>query len=748
MGRKKKMERWGIFVKKHLIFLWTLGLLLACLIPVGASAEGEEPCEHTYTFVSNEDGTHTEKCSKCGDAHEPTGCSLGDYVFDTNTETHSKTCSACGYKQTGACSFSGFTHDVGKQTHSRTCSVCNGTQSQGCTYSNYTHISDTNTHTKECTVCGDEQTVACEFASYTHIVLTNTHTKKCIYCENLQTENCAFTGFTSDGDALTHSKQCTRCGNTITEGCTFGDYAHVAGSETHKRTCSICGNTPVEACSFGNYTHIDGEEKHSKTCSKCGDIQKEACSGGTPSCNEKAKCSSCGAPYGQPQHTGPRSYQSSSNGTHTVRCSACDEVVETGVSCSTNLPQNAATCTKKAKCDLCEGSYGEPLGHLLGSNGCQRTNCDCTVNHNSLWVAGDTSVTCAECGKRFDATPVSSIAFNVTGYGYGLPISGLEATTETSGVQVTSVTATAETRARSATFEAGKPYRITVAYSILPGYVKASTTIPTTINGNPVDENGAVTFAALEQVFTITYNLGGGTHSNPTSYTASQLPLALQNPTKANCTFNGWTGDTDKLDANNRIKEGTTGNLTFTANWKATVTFDKNGHGNETASQIVECGKKCPTPADPIDADYVFQGWYTEAACTNRYDFATPVTQNITLYAKWAEAYTLTFVGNGGTDFGSIQVEKNSTVDLTKYKPVRSGYWFYGWYRTEALKSTDRVSFLKMDADKAVYAKWKKIDPTNPRTGDAQHPELAGGILVLSALGLGAAVTGRKRRKI
>lgn len=43
--------------------------------------------------------------------------------------------------------------------------------------------------------------------------------------------------------------------------------------------------------------------------------------------------------------------------------------------------------------------------------------------------------------------------------------------------------------------------------------------------------------------------------------------------------------------------------------------------------------------ASPLITGYTFAGWYTEEKLTNKYDFAAPVTGNITLYAKWTRNY-------------------------------------------------------------------------------------------------------------
>jgi uncharacterized repeat protein (TIGR02543 family) len=65
------------------------------------------------------------------------------------------------------------------------------------------------------------------------------------------------------------------------------------------------------------------------------------------------------------------------------------------------------------------------------------------------------------------------------------------------------------------------------------------------------------------------------------------------------------------------------------------VTFNMNGVGTAPNTQVVGKGLTAAKPDDPTDSGYTFGGWYTDAECTVAYDFATPVTANITLYARW-----------------------------------------------------------------------------------------------------------------
>lgn len=66
-----------------------------------------------------------------------------------------------------------------------------------------------------------------------------------------------------------------------------------------------------------------------------------------------------------------------------------------------------------------------------------------------------------------------------------------------------------------------------------------------------------------------------------------------------------------------------------------TVTFETNG-GNEIESIIVEKDQLFELPT-PIKEGMAFQGWYTDKKLNNKFDSETPITKDITLYAKWGD---------------------------------------------------------------------------------------------------------------
>ena len=66
------------------------------------------------------------------------------------------------------------------------------------------------------------------------------------------------------------------------------------------------------------------------------------------------------------------------------------------------------------------------------------------------------------------------------------------------------------------------------------------------------------------------------------------------------------------------------------------VTFDQNYEGAPTPKEKnVGKGTAVSEPSTPTREGYTFEGWYTDRQFTNKYDFATLVTEDITLYAKW-----------------------------------------------------------------------------------------------------------------
>ena len=141
-----------------------------------------------------------------------------------------------------------------------------------------------------------------------------------------------------------------------------------------------------------------------------------------------------------------------------------------------------------------------------------------------------------------------------------------------------------------------------------------------------------------------------------------------------------------------------------------TITFNSND-GTSVASQNVNAGEKLTEPSTPTKEGFTFDGWYEDSTFSKKFDFNTPITDNMTLYAKWIEnKYTLTFDANGGSG------EMTPIADLTgEYTIPANGFTapdgkkFKGWSLT---KDGEIVTKVTMDKDVKVYAIWEAIPVT------------------------------------
>lgn len=129
-------------------------------------------------------------------------------------------------------------------------------------------------------------------------------------------------------------------------------------------------------------------------------------------------------------------------------------------------------------------------------------------------------------------------------------------------------------------------------------------------------------------------------------------------------TISGGTfNDTVTNEGAGRISGGTyNGSLDGTF---YTVAFESNG-GSDVPGQI-RANAAATKPANPTRSGYVFAGWYTDEACTAAYDFTKPVTDNITLYAKWEAAPRYYY--NSGTTTDTDNADKDKKGSPKTFDP-------------------------------------------------------------------------------
>ncbi|WP_408891966.1 InlB B-repeat-containing protein [Paenibacillus taichungensis] len=207
----------------------------------------------------------------------------------------------------------------------------------------------------------------------------------------------------------------------------------------------------------------------------------------------------------------------------------------------------------------------------------------------------------------------------------------------------------------------------------------------------------------------VTFNTNGGSTLSSEMVNYNTKVTEPSAPTKQGYTFDGWYKEaalTNRWDFTNEVVNEST---TLYAKWKAeqyAVTFNTNG-GSTLSSEMVDYNTKATEPSAPTKQGYTFDGWYKEAALTNRWDFTNEVVnESTTLYAKWkAKQYAVTFNTNGGSTLSSEMVDYN-TKATEPSAPTKQGYTFDNWYKEAAL--TNRWDFTNnlITENTTLYAKW------------------------------------------
>ena len=218
----------------------------------------------------------------------------------------------------------------------------------------------------------------------------------------------------------------------------------------------------------------------------------------------------------------------------------------------------------------------------------------------------------------------------------------------------------------------------------------------------------------VTEEYTVTFNAYGGFPTPDEQHVKSGekavLPVA---PTLKGYTFAFWyLGEDEQKATAYDFDTPVTGDITLTAKWninKYTVTFDSYGGTPVPPKQEVEYGLTAAKPDDPTLKGHTFAFWYLgeDEQNATAYNFDTPVTENITLTAKWnINKYTVTFDTDGGTPVPPNQeVEYGLTATEPTTAPTKTGYTFDGWYLgDEKYGFSDAV-----EQNITLKAKWEAI---------------------------------------
>lgn len=156
-----------------------------------------------------------------------------------------------------------------------------------------------------------------------------------------------------------------------------------------------------------------------------------------------------------------------------------------------------------------------------------------------------------------------------------------------------------------------------------------------------VGSRTALANALVDGYVRVKFDVDGGSLVDSQIIVEGAKATKPDDPTKEHYTFDAWYHNAGLTDAVNFAVDKFDDSATLYAKWiidTFTVTYDSN-EGSPVAPETVNYGDTATEPDDPTLADSTFDGWYTDdTTFLEAYEFATPVTADITLYAKWTPA--------------------------------------------------------------------------------------------------------------
>lgn len=235
--------------------------------------------------------------------------------------------------------------------------------------------------------------------------------------------------------------------------------------------------------------------------------------------------------------------------------------------------------------------------------------------------------------------------------------------------------------------------------------------------------NIVITAQWKKDVYTISYNLDGGKADNPETYEVDTSVITLKRPQRTGYTFIGWSGTgIDGTAMDPVITTGSTGNRSYTANWKENsyvIRFIPYGDGTTGSMQDMQLmyTDKAALSANQFKrTGYTFAGWTKKAGADKLYDdneiisgLGTADNEIITLYPAWtANEYTVHFDTKDGDAINDLVFTYDKKYELPKTS--RYGYTFLGWCvedgGTVTYKPGASADNLVGEGTVTLYASW------------------------------------------
>ncbi len=358
-------------------------------------------CKYTRT-------TYHEPLPDDGDCKTPVRCAIcqeitteakEDHSFDNTCDTtcnnkdckHTRTITHTPNEDDGDCETAihckicdAITTPAKSHSYTNACdTTCNN---DGCTHTRVTYHGplpdDGNCTTPiRCAICQEITTEAKEDHSFDNTCDTTCNNKDCKH-----TRTITHTPNEDDGDCETaiHCKIC----DAITTPAKIHSYTNACDTTCNNDGCTFTRTTEHRP------EEDDGDCTTDILCSICDGVTtkgNESHTGGTATCKAKAECTVCGTAYGNTLAHTPEA--DDGDCTTDILCSVCDSVTTKGNESHTG---GTATCTAKAKCEICEAEYGE-----LGAHGETEIKDAKQASCTAEGYTGD--IFCKACGEKLES---------------------------------------------------------------------------------------------------------------------------------------------------------------------------------------------------------------------------------------------------------------------------------------------------------------------------------------------------------
>lgn len=148
------------------------------------------------------------------------------------------------------------------------------------------------------------------------------------------------------------------------------------------------------------------------------------------------------------------------------------------------------------------------------------------------------------------------------------------------------------------------------------------------------------------------------------------------------------------------------------------ITFDSNG-GSKVDEQNIKNGEVVKRPDDPTKDGSLFVEWELNGKI---YDFASKVTSDINLKAKWnevptnQEVYLVRFDSDGGNTLSNQVINKGEKI-VDFETPVKDGYKFIGWMIDGNLFNFDQGIYSNLE----LKAGWLENGAEDSKLNDREE---------------------------